>query len=58
MGTGGAEANVGGEKARFREEVGDELDEDERLRELDRLGRGLVWGNRWAAVGDCGHLES
>ncbi len=52
----GTENGVGREEVRVGIEVGDELDEDERLGELGRLGRGLVWWDLRPAVCDRGDL--
>ena len=53
-----AQNGVGGEEVGIGVEVGNELDEDERLCELGRLGRGLVWRDGRAAVRDRRDLES
>ena len=52
----GAQDGVLGEDARLGEEVGDELDEDERLVELDAVGRGLVGWDLRATERDGGDL--
>lgn len=54
----GALDGVRGEDVGLREEVGDELDEDERLGELGRRGRGLLGRDGRSAVGDRGDLQS
>ena len=54
----GALDRVGREDLGLGEEVGDELDEDERLCELDGLGRGIVGRGLGAAVGDRGDLHT
>ena len=53
----GAEHRVSREDPRFGEQVGYELDEDERFVEFDRLGGGLVCRNLRATVCNCGDLN-